>query len=155
MNCSSAFRRLFPIVPLLLLSVAWKIAIAIPINKYEPKNVLIDFFKRKDFVVKEQIVAGFSVIKAKAKSCQLQATSLASEASARDEVRHLFEGMDRYFVVLHGRVYMQQPVLWTVITEIWSVCLRNLGLISHVPPVIAVAASESCNAEQLPWDELR
>jgi hypothetical protein len=152
-NSSGAFRWLLPVASLLVLSVAWKIAI--PTNDYNPTKTLIDFFERKNFAVTEQVVDGYSVVRAKAASCQLQATNVASEASARDEVQHLFAGMDRYFVVLRGHVYTHQPVLWTVISETSSVSLHKLGLISHVPPVIAVGASKSCDAEHLPWDELR
>ena len=155
MNSSSAPKWLVLIVPLLLLSIAWKIAT--PINDYNglPKNALIDFFERAHFLVTEQNVYGVPMIEAKADSCQLQVASLAPDGSNRNFVQHLFEGKDRSFVVFHGRVYIEQPVLWTAIDNIWSMCLRNLGLINHVAPVIAVAANASCDAERLPWDDLR
>lgn len=155
MSSSSAFKWLVLIASLLLLSIAWKIAA--PINEYNvlPKNALIDFFERAHFVVTEQIVYGVPMILAKADSCQLQVTTLAPDGSNRDLVQDLFKGTDRSFVVFHGRVYTQQPVLWTAIDNIWSTCLRSLGLISHVAPVIAVAANASCDAERLPWDDLR
>lgn len=155
MNSSAKFKWLLPIVCLLLLSVAWKIWIAVPINQQAANSALVDFFKSKDFAVSEQMVDGISIIKAKAKSCHVEAARLAFEASNRDEVRYLFKAMDRFFVVVDGRVYMQQPVLSTTIDEIWSVSLRKLGLLGHVPSVIAVGASETCQAEHLPWHELR
>lgn len=155
MSSSAAFRWILPVLCLLLLSVGWKIWVAVPINEQVANSALVDFFKSRGFAVSEQMVDDLAIISAKAKSCRLKATRLVSEASNRDEVQYLFKGMDRHFVVLNGRVYTQQPVLSTALDEIWSASLRNLGLISHVPLVIAVGASESCEAERLPWDELR
>ncbi len=153
MNSSNTFRWLIPILPLLLLSIAWKIVI--PTNAHDSKNALINFFERNHFAATERMVDGVPIIQAKADSCQLQVAKLAPDGSNRDLVRHLFKDTDRFFVVFRGRKYARQPVFLTVIDDIWSVSLGNLGLMSHVAPVIAVAANASCDAERLPWDELR
>jgi hypothetical protein len=151
-NSFSTFKWLAVILPLLLLSVAWKIVTAI--NQHEPKNALIDFFEHNHFVVTEQTLYGVLIIQAKADSCQLQAIRLAPDGSNGDLVRHLFDFTDRFFVVFNGRMYAQQPVFWTVINNVWSVSLGQLGLASHAAPIIGVAANPSCDAERLPWDEL-
>jgi hypothetical protein len=77
------------------------------------------------------------------------------DGSNRDLVRHLAAGTDRSFVVFRGTVYTQQPILWTVLDYLWSRFLRELGLVRHITPVIAVAVNTSCNAERLPWGELQ
>jgi hypothetical protein len=154
-NSSSTFKWLLAIV--LLLSVAWKIAIRSD-NENNPKDdLLVDFLKRNHFDVSatEQIVNDVSMIRAKTASCHLQIIRLAPNGSDRDVFRHLAAGTDHVFVVFRGKVYTRQPILWTVLDDFWFRHLRELGLTKHITPVIAVAANSSCDAERLPWEELR
>jgi hypothetical protein len=152
-SSSSAFRWLLAAV--LLLSIAWKIAVPFD-SEYEPKkNGVIDFFQHNHFVVTEQLVNGVPVIQAEAAACRLQTASLAPNGSNRELIRQLFMDADRFFVVFRGRVYPGQPILRTMIDNIWSQSLYDLGLIDKIMPIIAVAANASCDAERLPWDELR
>jgi hypothetical protein len=152
-NSSSALRWFLTIV--LLLSVAWKIAIPSD-NGNDQKTPLIDFFERNHFEVSvtDLTLNNAPIIRAKTESCRLQIVRLAPNGSDRDLFRHLASGTDRAFVVFRGRVYTQQPIFWTVLDDLWSRHLRELGLTRHDTPVIAVAANSSCNAERLPWDEL-
>lgn len=154
MNSSSTFKWSLAVV--LLLSITWKIAFP-PDNQNPQKDGLVKFFERNKFDVAltEPIVNGAPIIRANTASCHLQIASLRPDGSDRDLFRHLITGTDRLFVVFRGRVYTQQPILWTVLNDIWSKHLHELGLIKHVTPVIAVVANSSCDLEQLPWDELR
>jgi len=129
---------------------------AIPLdNEYEPKNNgVIEFFKRNHFIVTQQLVNGVPIIQADAASCRLQIASLTANGSNQELVRHLFLAPDRFFVVFRGRIYPRQPILRTIINNIWSEPLYQLGLISRITPAIAVATNVSCNAERLPWSEL-
>jgi hypothetical protein len=140
----------------LLTSVSWKIAVSSD-DADRPKNNLVDFFKRNHFEVSaiDQTVNGLPVLRARMASCTLQIVRLASNGSDRDLFRHLAVGADRAFVVFRGKVYKQQPIWWTVLNEIWYRHLRELGLSNRVTTVIAIAANSSCEAERLPWDELR
>ena len=152
MSSSGVFKGLLTTV--LLLSIAWKIAIPYD-NLNDPKDGLVEFLERNHFdvVVTEQ--SDVPIIQAKTASCHLQIARLAPNGSDRDLVRHLAVGTDRLFVVFRGKVYAQQPILRTVINYLWFKGVRELGLIKHISPVIAVAANSSCDAERLPWDELR
>jgi hypothetical protein len=67
----------------------------------------------------------------------------------------LVKTMDHVFIVYRGMIYTQQPTWLTVTHHWWSKYLRKLGLAGHEMPVIAVAATASCNAERLPWAEFR
>ena len=140
---------------MLLLSIAWKIAIPSD-NEKDPKDPLLDFLKRNHFDVSAtgQILNNTPIIQAKTASCRLQIARLAPDGSDRDLFRHFATGTDRAFVVFRGKVYVQQPIFWTVLDNLWSKNLRELGLSARVTPVIAVAANSSCDAERLPWDEL-
>ena len=154
MNSSSAFK--WSIAFILLVAVAWKIAIP-PDDENDLGGRLVEFFERHHFdvVVSDKIVNYMPIIEANAASCQLRIARLTPDGSNRILIQSLAAGTDRLFVVFRGRVYTQQPILWTVVNYFWSRFLRELGLIRHITPVIAVAANSSCNAERLPWDELR
>ena len=137
---------------ILLLSIAWKIAIP-PDNQNDLKDGLVEFFERNHFniVVTEQVVNYTPIIQANTASCHLQIARLTPDGSNRDLIRHLTMGAERLFIVFRGRVYTQQPILWTVLNYFSSRFLRELGLIRHITPVIAVAANSSCDVERLPW----
>jgi hypothetical protein len=140
----------------LLTSISWKIAISSE-NGDITKDNLVDFFQRNHFEVSatDQIVHDLPVLRAKMNSCTLQIVRLTPNGSDRDLFRHLAVGADRAFVVFRGKVYAQQPIWWTVLDDVWSRHLRELGMSNRVTAVIAIAANSSCKAERLPWDELR
>jgi hypothetical protein len=140
----------------LLLSIAWKVAISLD-NQSDLKDSLVEFLERHGFnvVVTEQSVNHMPLIQANTASCRLQVARLTPDGSNTDLIRSFATDADHLFVVFRGRVYPQQPILWTVLNYVGSRFLRELGLIRHITPVIAVAASASCDAEHLPWGELR
>ena len=140
---------------MLLLTIGWKIAIQ-PDDPNYLKEDLIKFFERNHFnvVVTDEMVNDTPIIRATKASCHLQVARLTPDGSNRDLIRHLAAGTDQSFVVFRGTVYIQQPILLTVLDYLWSRFLRELGLVRHITPVIAVAVNSSCNAERLPWDEL-
>jgi hypothetical protein len=153
-NSSSIFKWMLAIA--LVLSVAWKTAIRSGVEN-DDKEHLVDFLKRNHFEVSpaEQIVNDVSMIRAQTASCSLKLVQLAPNGSNRDLFRSLAAGADRAFVVFRGKVYVQQPIFWTVLDDFWVRHLRELGVTTHSAPVIAVAASSSCDAERIPWNELR
>lgn len=156
MSSSNLFKCFLAVV--FLLSVGLKIAMAPSINNEDLKDDdLVDFLERNyfDIAVNVQKVNLVSIIHANTASCQLRIARLAVDGSNWDLVKHLAAGADRLFVVFRGRLYTQPPILLTVIDTLWSVFLRKLGLRKHIAPIIAVAASSSCDAERLPWGELR
>jgi hypothetical protein len=144
------------VIFLLSVSIAWKIAIP-PDDENDLKDHLIEFLQRNRFEVtaSERMVNYMPIIEANTASCQLTIARLFPNGSNRDLIQHLAENTDRLFIVFRGRVYAEQPIFLTVVNYFWSRFLRELGVIRHITPIIAVAAKSSCNAEALPWDELR
>ena len=140
---------------LLLLSLAWKIAVPRD-SQNTLENDLVEFLERNHFnvVVTQRMVDYMPLIQANTASCHLQIARLTPDGSNRDLIQNLTIGADRIFVVFHGRVYKQQPILFTVLSYFWSRFLRELGLAKHITPIIAVAANSSCEAEQLPWADV-
>jgi hypothetical protein len=137
-------------------SIVGKITVS-SANNNNLKGDLVYFLKQNypNIVVSEQRLDFVSVIQANTGSCRLQIAELSFNGSTWDLIQRLGTGADSLFVVFRGRVYTHQPTFTTVIYTLWSICLRKLGLIGHVAPVIAVTATSSCEAEQLPWSEMR
>lgn len=154
MNSFSVYRS--SIAALLILSIGWKIAVQ-PDDQRLPTHDIIDFLERNHFsvVVTDNVVNYMPIIRATIATCKLQIAQLTSDGSSQDLARHLAADLDRSFVVFRGNVYKAQPVLWTVLNYLWSRSLRELGLMTHITPVLGVASNSPCDAEQLPWNELQ
>lgn len=153
MNSRIAFRWFVAVF--LLVTVGWKAAVQADNLDY-PKEAVVRFLERNDFVVAvgQDSVNYMPVIRATTSTCELQVARLTPDGSNRDLIRHLAAGADRSFVVFRGAVYSRQPVFWTVLDDLWSRLLREIGIVQHLSPVLHVAESSSCSAERLRWSEL-
>jgi hypothetical protein len=154
-SSSAAFKWSFVVVT--LLSLVWKTVIPTDTPK-DLRNELVEFFQRNHFdvAVTESVLNDMPIMTANTAACHLQIARVPPDGSYRDLIRSLGTGTtDRIFIVFRGRVYTQQPISWTVLAYLWSRFLRELGFIRHITPVIAVVANSSCEAERLPWSELR
>ena len=154
MNSSSIFRCV--IVVVLAVSICWKFAISSDREDHTKDNI-VNFLTINQFEVSstDQTASSFPVLRATSRSCTLKIVRLAPNGSDGDLFRHISLGADRTFVVFRGRVYAQQPIWWTLLDDIWSRHMREIGFSERVAAVFGIAASSSCEAEQLPWDELR
>jgi hypothetical protein len=72
----------------------------------------------------------------------------------RDIIRDLAKTNQPFFV-FRGEVYTEQPTWLTVTHSLFSKHLHTLGIAGQQTPVLAVAATPACSADQLPWAELR
>ena len=153
MSSSRALKLSF--LGVLLLSVAWKLAIPSD-NSDDLKISVIEFLERNHFrvTVTEQMVNYMPIIRAEANACHLEIARLAPDGSNWNLIQNSTEHGDRLLVVFRGRVYARPPVLKTVLYYLGSRFLRELGLIRHITPVIAVAANPSCRAEEIPWSQI-
>ena len=156
MSSSGLVKWSVAVAAILFLSIVWKIAIP-PDDQNDLKEALVEFFEQNHFnvVVTDEVVNYTPIIQANKASCHLQIARLTPDGSNWDLIRHLTMGKESLSVIFRGRVYSKQPTLWTVLSYFWSRFLRELGLIRHITPVLAVAANSSCNVEQIPWRELR
>jgi hypothetical protein len=73
----------------------------------------------------------------------------------RDMVRRAATASDRVFVVYQGRVYAEQPTWLITFDFLWARFLRGLGIRVEGTPLLTVIATASCDAERLPWGQLR
>jgi hypothetical protein len=141
------------IIVLLTLTIGWKAA-AKPENPAEVQTAIQNFLVRQHFKIS---VSGESleytaVIDAQANGCHLRVVRVSPLGHEVTLVRQANASGDRIFFVFRGAVYREQPVRLTLANYLWFRFLRELGLASRVPPVLAVVTS--CDAEQLPWNTI-
>ena len=150
----SAALRLVLIV-LLLPTLGWKVA-ADKRPTFSSKDVMVRFFEHHRFdvdVTTKMILTDLPLIYATAGGCRMLVAEAAPDGSNHEAIRELARTMDHLFIVERGKVHREQST-WQTVTQASSRYLHKLGMATHELPLIAVAATTSCNAEQLPWAEL-
>ena len=141
------------VIVLLPLTIGWK-AVGKPENPVEIQNSIVEFLTKQQFDVSvtHENMEFTGIINARSHSCQLRVARVSPLGHEADLVRQASAASDRTFYVFRGNVYPEQPVRLTVASYFWFRFLHELGLVSRVPPVLAVVTS--CDAEQLPWSAL-
>jgi len=154
MSCSPALKWFIAL--LLPLTLGWKLTVH-PDDPSELTDGLVEFFARHHFdvLVTEDSMGQSPAIQATAGECRLLAGKIWSGGDNWQFARRFAGPTDHIFVVFRGQVYSAQPTSLTAVSEVWSRFLRGIGLVRHQTSVIAVVASRACEAEQLPWYELR
>jgi hypothetical protein len=105
--------------------------------------------------VSKEATEGAPSIRATTPVCRMLVIDSPVLGWDRDMVRRAATAADRVFVVFHGRVYAEQPT-WLITSDfLWARLLRGLGLRVDSAPLLTVIATTSCDAERLPWDQLR
>ena len=139
---------------LLPLTIAWKLAVK-PENSIEIEDAIVEFLASQKFevTVTGETMGNMPIIEANSSSCRLRVAKISPLGHEAEFARRIGMTTDRSFYVFRGTVYGEQPVWLTVASYLWFRFLRELGLVSRVPPVIAVVSS--CDVEQLPWSALR
>jgi len=132
----------------------WKLA-ARPDDPTDLKDSIVGFLARHHFdvVVMDETLNRMPMIRATAGTCSMVVVRTSAYGWSRDIIRSI-AGQNGVFVVFAGRVYAEQPVLMTLLAQLWSKFLYEIGLVRQVTPVIAVMAPPQCEAERLPWSEL-
>jgi hypothetical protein len=150
-NFSPAFRWF--IIVLIPLTLAWKL-VEEDQTARDSKGNIIQFLSRHKLDVTERIVEGITIIEATSEECRLIVVEASPDGWMRDFVHHILGTTEHQFTVFRGSIYTEQPVWLTLTDHWWSKSLRKLGLARRDAPVITVSATESCDAEHLPWGEL-
>ena len=116
-----------------------------------------DFFTREHFTVtiSPKSEEGDAGVRASSADCRILVAQSNAEGFHRDKIRAYAAPNDSIFVVFNGKAYAEQPTLLTVAESLFFKIRRELGLPSRRTPVFYVIASRSCEAEKLPWAELR
>ena len=126
-------------------------------NEKDVQLRVSEFLVRQHFsvFVSKEATEGAPTIRATTPVCRMLVIDSPVLGWDRDMVRRAATAADRVFVVFRGRVYAEQPT-WLIASDfLWARLLRGLGVRVENAPLLTVIATTSCDAEQLPWDQLR
>jgi len=140
----------------LTLGLKWAGRASEPNENDAPLRVA-EFLARQHFTVVRSADAteGEPTVRATAPACRMLVIKSPVVGWDRDTVRRHATAADRILVVFRGKVY-EEPPSWLVVSDfLWSRLRRELGLKYESNPVFTVIATTSCDAERLPWDQLR
>ena len=83
---------------------------------------------------------------------------LISEAAPqgwnRSTLELLAKEVGRLTYVFDGAVHVEEPFLAPILDQYWTRVRIKMGLSPNRHPVLAVAASDDCAVDALPWREL-
>jgi hypothetical protein len=105
--------------------------------------------------VSKEAREGAPTIRATTPVCRILVVDSPVLGWDRDMVRRAATAADRVFIVFRGRVYAEQPTWLITFDFLWARFLRGLGMRVDRTPLLTVIATTSCDAERLPWDQLR
>ena len=160
MNYSFGFRLVVGI--LIPLTIGWKIVVPSHVES-EMSGTLISFLTRNkfeiiahdDLVDDDILTTEVPLIQARRGQCDIWIARLNSDGTNRQLIASHFSNIPLQFVVYQGAIYKEQPVYRTSTAFILSRALEQVGLIMKPAPSIVVYSSAYCDAEDLPWTELR
>ena len=119
---------------------------------------VMEFFARQHFAVVPktgEATHGNPIVEATSFGCRILVAESPAEGWGRDLTRLYATPVDSVFVVYGGKVYSEQPTWLSVWDILLSKFRRALGSKVQPSPVFTVIATKACQAERLPWTELR
>lgn len=137
---------------LLPASLLWKLTVR-PDDSQELRQAAVNFLLRQNFTMQESADDALT-IRGQADKCRVFVRLTAQPRADWEMVRSAAAPDDKIFIVFRGRLYSEPPDQLLLTDYVWTRVLRELGLVRHLTPVLAVVASPDCHAEQLPWTEL-
>lgn len=151
MILSSVLR--WSILLVLIPTMTWKIVLR-PENSGETHEAVVEFLKGQKFDVRmtDESIEDMPVIEARNETCHLRIARVSPFGHEAALVRRASMASDHIFYVFRGVEYQEPPVRRLLANYFWFRSLRELGLVSWVPPVFAVMTS--CGIGQIPWAEM-
>jgi len=89
---------------------------------------VIAFLTRQGFHATLTEDRNFRTILAANGTCHMRAMIALDDGSERDVMRSLVAADESLIFVYQGKVYQEQPILLTLLTERWARALRKMGL---------------------------
>jgi hypothetical protein len=86
--------------------------------------------------------------------CHLVIKQVLPQGYNLNAIKTMIAQEGRLSFVFDGRVYGEGPPATTTLSHYWTRLRQQLGLKVREKPVLAVASSESCAVDALPWKEI-
>jgi hypothetical protein len=93
------------------------------------------------------------LVYANAGKCRMVISEAAPQGWNRSSIEIWAKPVGRLSYVFDGVVYADEPFLAPIIDEYWTRVRFKMGLTQSCHPVLAVAASDECAINALPWSE--
>jgi hypothetical protein len=93
-------------------------------------------------------------IYANAGKCRMLITEAAPQGWNRDGIELRSKPVDQLNYIFDGAVHEREPFIAPMVEEYWTRVRIKMGLNPSRHPVLAVAASDDCSINALPWWEL-
>jgi len=94
------------------------------------------------------------IIYASAGKCRMLVRQADPHGWNRSSIELQAKPVGQIIYIFDGTLHEREPFLAPVIDEIWTKVRLKLGFRSSWHPVLAVAASDECSINMLPWREL-
>jgi hypothetical protein len=156
----SSFAPKLVLVALLILTLSFKVLAYKSQSASEQQDDMVRthiaaFLARHGFEPSGDIAIQYLVgASAHSDKCQLLVADAAFQGWYRDPLRRFASADDQFFFYFRGHKYPDQPIWRTRLSGYWTSFLRNLGLNAPVEPVLGIVASNACELDAMPWQEL-
>jgi hypothetical protein len=162
-SCSRALKWFVALVLVLTLGWKWADSAFAPtpsLIEAEEKSAefkVTQFLLRNHFRVEEsrEVVFGMQLLVVTSVLCKMNVVLSSSRGWHRDLIGNLSAGSAQSFVVFAGEIYPEQPMLRTIPDFLVARFLTGLGFRVRPTPVITVIAGPNCDADRLPWRDMR
>jgi len=147
--------------PKALFSVALALTLGLKLLFYNREPVPTDnealgqtvaaFLLQHGFEARLEQSFGSVLVHANAGKCRMLITEATPQGWDRSSIELLAKPVGRLAYVFDGVVYAHEPFLAPMLDGYWTRVRFKIGLSPYRHPVLAVAASDDCAADVLPW----
>jgi hypothetical protein len=150
--------------PKLFLAIALVLTLALKLVVYHQQPVPADpevlgkavtsFLLEQGFESRLEITHGQVFIHANVGKCRMLITEAAPQGWNRDSIELRSKPVGQLNYIFDGAVHKREPFVAPLLDEYWTRVRIKMGLNPSRHPVLAVAASDDCSINTLPWREL-
>jgi hypothetical protein len=146
------------LVTALVLTLALKLVVyqgqPVPADPETLSRAVSAFLLQHGFEPRLEKRFGIVFIEANAGKCRMLISQTAPQGWDRSGIELQAKAVGRLSYVFDGAVYANEPFLAPMIDDYWARVRFKMGLTSSRHPILAVAASDDCTINALPWWEL-
>jgi hypothetical protein len=139
------------------LTLGLKLLVYHPVAPADPEalgKAVASFLLKQGFDARLETRFGEPIIHANAGKCRMLITEAAPQGWNRDSIEMLSKPVGQLNYVFDGAVHEREPFVAPLVGEYWTRVRIKMGLNPRRHPVLAVAASDDCSINALPWWEL-
>jgi hypothetical protein len=141
-------------------ALALTLALKLLLNQREAPDpalfgeTVASFLSRHGFESHLEKGFGQVLIQANAGKCRMLITEAAPQGWNRDAIELRSKPVGQLSYIFDGAIHKRVPFVAPMVDEYWTRVRIKMGLNPSRHPVLAVAASDDCSINALPWWEL-